>query len=61
MTSPYPFVSATADAPRQRVRDVTWDRILFQPPELLNPRLVFDPLPFRNQPVPRPARMKQAR
>ena len=30
-------------------RDVTWGRILFVPPELTNPRIVFDPLPFRSQ------------
>jgi len=26
-------------------RDVTWDRPLFRPP-VLNPRIMFDPLPF---------------
>lgn len=30
-------------------RDVTWGRVLFVPPELTNPRIVFDPLPFRSQ------------
>lgn len=27
-------------------RDVTWDRPLFRPPSLPNPRVMFDPLPF---------------
>ncbi len=26
--------------------DVTWDRPLFRPPSLQNPRVMFDPLPF---------------
>jgi hypothetical protein len=28
-------------------RDITWGRILFLPPELTNPRMIFDPQPFR--------------
>jgi len=44
----------------QRVRDITWDRILFQPPALLNPRQVFDPLPFRTQSLPRRTRSSRA-
>jgi hypothetical protein len=28
-------------------RDITWGRILFLPPELANPRVIFDPMPFR--------------
>ena len=52
MNTPYPHFAQ--GAPR-RARDVTWGRILFQPP-LLNPRLVFDPLPFRTQTLPRPSR-----
>ena len=27
--------------------DVTWGRFLFQPPELTNPHVIFDPMPFR--------------
>lgn len=27
-------------------RDITWDRPLFRPPVLPNPRVMFDPLPF---------------
>lgn len=29
-------------------RDITWDRPVFRPP-LLNPRIMFDPLPFTAQ------------
>jgi hypothetical protein len=57
MNSPYPFVSQTAEPAPRRSRDVTWDRILFQPP-VLNPRMVFDPLPFRTQRLPRPQRSR---
>ncbi len=58
MNTPYPsfYSHGTESAPR-RVKDVTWGRILFQPP-LLNPRLVFDPLPFRSQMLPRPSRSR---
>ncbi len=42
-------ISPLAEAAGPRMRDVTWGRILFHPPALLNPRLVFDPLPFRTQ------------
>lgn len=44
----------------QRVRDFTWDRILFQPPALLNPRQVFDPLPYRTLTLPRRPRTSRA-
>ncbi|MBA4136220.1 MAG: hypothetical protein C0518_02755 [Opitutus sp.] len=27
-----------------------WGRFLFAPPELANPRAIFDPQPFRDQP-----------
>ena len=27
-------------------RDITWDRPVFRPPELPNPRIMLDPLPF---------------
>ncbi len=27
-------------------RDITWDRPVFRPPFLPNPRMLFDPLPF---------------
>jgi hypothetical protein len=38
--------AASAGASRL-CRDITWGRILFLPPELANPRVIFDPLPFR--------------
>ena len=56
MNSPYPFTGLATEPRLQRVRDITWDRILFQPPALLNPRQVFDPLPFRTLSLPRRAR-----
>lgn len=55
MNTPYPYFAQGGDTAPRRPRDVTWGRILFQPP-LLNPRFVFDPLPFRTQLLPRPAR-----
>jgi hypothetical protein len=55
MNSPS-FLNVATDFRPQRTRDITWGRILFQPPALLNPRQVFDPLPFRTQPLPRPTR-----
>ena len=30
-------------------RDIIWDRPLFRPPSLPNPRVMFDPLPFTAQ------------
>ncbi|WP_069963453.1 hypothetical protein [Lacunisphaera limnophila] len=59
MNTPYPAFSlqGAENPPPRRRRDVTWDRILFQPPTL-NPRLVFDPLPFRSQLLPRSGRSR---
>lgn len=58
MNTPYPsFHSHGTDCAPRRVKDVTWGRILFQPP-ILNPRLIFDPLPFRSQQLPRPSRSR---
>ncbi len=31
------------------LRDIVWDRPIFRAPALPNPRVVFDPLPFRTQ------------
>jgi len=59
MNSPYPFAGLVTDSRSQRVRDITWDRILFQPPALLNPRQVFDPLPFRTLSLPPRARFSR--
>ena len=51
MTYPYPNLNrgriAEVLGAAVPQRDVTWGRILFRPPELANPRLIFDPLPFR--------------
>jgi hypothetical protein len=58
MNSPYPFLSVATESRPPRARDITWDRILFQPPALMNPRQVFDPLPFRTQSLPRRPRSR---
>lgn len=53
--SPSPLHSQLAagfrdPAPDQTLlRDIIWDRPVFRPPFLPNPRVVFDPLPFRTQ------------
>ena len=60
MNAPSPFLSFATEPRPQRVRDITWDRILFQPPALLNPRQVFDPVPFRTQNLLRPTRASRA-
>jgi hypothetical protein len=52
MASHYPTPRRTNDALNSAsrfCRDITWGRILFLPPELANPRVIFDPLPFRSQ------------
>ncbi len=36
-------------APDRSLRDIIWDRPVFRPPGLPNPRVVFDPPPFRTQ------------
>ena len=59
MNTPYPHFAQATDTPPRRTRDVTWGRILFQPP-LLNPRVVFDPLPFRTQLAARPVRSSRS-
>jgi hypothetical protein len=57
MNTPYPQLAQGVDLVPRRARDVTWGRVLFQPP-MLNPRLVFDPVPFRTQLLPRPGRSR---
>jgi hypothetical protein len=50
MASPWPAPHSQAGvngAPLRRTRDLAWGRPLFLPPELTNPRVIFDPLPFR--------------
>ena len=39
--------------------DVTWGRVLFQPPELTNPHVIFDPMPFRSHEFA-PVRVKKS-
>jgi len=34
---------------RRIVEEIVWGRPVFLPPELANPRVVLDPLPFRAQ------------
>jgi len=58
MQTPYPAFSPAAETAERRTRDVTWDRILFQPPALINPRQIFDPLPFRTQRLQRVPRSR---
>jgi hypothetical protein len=58
MNSPASFLGLATEPRPRRVRDFTWDRILFQPPALLNPRQIFDPLPFRAQALPRRPRTR---
>ena len=33
-------------------RDITWDRPVFRPPQLPNPRVIFDPLQFTTHRLP---------
>lgn len=49
MALPYPNHREAAPGARGRIRDLTWGRTLFTPPSLPNPRVVFDPAPFRTQ------------
>jgi hypothetical protein len=45
------FATGFNDAPPapDRRHDIEWDRPVFRPPFLPNPRVVFDPPPFRTQ------------
>jgi hypothetical protein len=45
MPSQHPY--SRQDAAARLRRDVTWGRLVFLPPELANPRVIFDPMPFR--------------
>jgi hypothetical protein len=46
--APKDFASAPPSRNHRRgpERDITWDRPVFRPPFLPNPRVIFDPLPF---------------
>lgn len=59
MNTPHSFFGASSEQRQTRVRDVTWDRVLFQPPALSNPRTVFDAASaFRTQTIQRPVRSR---
>ena len=64
MASPYPnlrhaqYAGALGVVGARRDR---WGRFLFAPPELVNPRAIFDPPPFREQPRPLSIARKRAR
>ena len=60
---PLPCLPGCSQFVPRRARDLTWGRVVFMPPGLLNPRMIFDPLPMRTQfPVPNPAnRLRAAR
>jgi hypothetical protein len=53
-------ITGSVQAAREDVLgDVAWGRPVFRPPLLPNPRVIFDPLPFRSQlfnTLPRPVR-----
>ncbi|HYC72694.1 MAG TPA: hypothetical protein VEB66_15900 [Opitutaceae bacterium] len=61
MASHYPSHRDAVGTGPTRPRDITWGRILFQPPFLPNPRIIFDPLPFRTQLFSAPARRRKVR
>lgn len=46
MIVPDPASRNSAAGPK---RDIIWDRPVFRPPLLPNPRVIFDPLPFTTQ------------
>lgn len=53
---PLPFLQGCIQSVPRRARDLTWGRVVFLPPGLLNPRTIFDPLPMRTRfPGPNPA------
>lgn len=56
---PHPRQNGASELASRLRCDVTWGRFLFQPPELTNPHVVFDPLPFRAHEFS-PARAKKA-
>lgn len=55
MASPYPNLRHAQYASALGVigpRRDNWGRFLFAPPELANPRTIFDPQPFRDHAPP---------
>ncbi len=64
MASPYPNLRHAQYAGALGVigpRRDNWGRFLFAPPELVNPRAIFDPAPFRHEPAPTLARKRKKR
>jgi hypothetical protein len=61
MASHYPTPRQIREAAQaaERRRDVTWGRVLFVPPALAQPHVIFDPLPFRAHEFA-PARSRKA-
>jgi len=62
MSAPIHFYSLPAERsaavkPSRRLqRDILWGRPVFKAPELPNPRIIFDPLPFTAVRVTQPGR-----
>ena len=49
---PFAVASGLSDRHPPLMRDIVWDRPIFRAPLLPNPRVIFDPLPFRAQTAP---------
>jgi|CXWL01.1.fsa_nt_gi hypothetical protein len=45
----FPSEPSRWNSVRGSKRDILWDRPVFPPPVLPNPRVIFDPLPFTVQ------------
>jgi hypothetical protein len=46
---PLPSPAAGGAVKPRRSLDLTWGRVVFLPPGLLNPRIIFDPPPMRTR------------
>lgn len=54
--SPAELTNPSTAKKRVRPRDILWGQPVFKAPELPNPRIVFDPLPFTAVRVTQPDR-----
>jgi len=54
------FAKASAIRSHQ-LRDITWDRPVFLPPQLPNPRVIYDQLPFTAHRLSAPSRSSAGR
>jgi hypothetical protein len=45
-TSPFPALP-DSNVKNGHLRDIVWDKPIFRAPPLPNPRVIFDPIPFR--------------